>query len=316
MPAGSRCHRRHPFVARKIRQMMVEALQRFRAMIKQPRRLIGSDKNVVKAEHDHRELVRLRHQMHRRSSTTASVPSEPTTARARLKPFSGSKLVEIVAGDSARNFRITLPHQVAVARGNGVQTARTTPPSARPASRPSRHSHPRHLHPASGACRHRAERRATRHCRPFCRMRPNARRRNCCRSFRRACSDLWWPGRERRKVRTRSTAALRCACTSPGWTIATTPIGIDAEHAIHILREVEDQRGISGLTRQRGAAAARQAAGNRFRAPVRPPDRDVALVPRNDHADAARDDNSRRRSNRARSEAPSKRTSPSIERRN
>ena len=40
------------------------------------------------------------------------MPSEPTSARARLRPALGQKLVEIVAGDAARNFRVAPPNLV------------------------------------------------------------------------------------------------------------------------------------------------------------------------------------------------------------
>ena len=79
---GQQPHRVEPLGAREVGQMMVEALERLRAMLQNPRHLVGGEVDVVEAEHHQREPSRTRHQPERRGERDrrACPPSRPARA--------------------------------------------------------------------------------------------------------------------------------------------------------------------------------------------------------------------------------------------
>ncbi len=55
------------------------------------------------------------------SRTVAQVPSDPTSARATWKPFSGQQVIQVVSGDAARDVGILPADLLAVTIGQGLQ---------------------------------------------------------------------------------------------------------------------------------------------------------------------------------------------------
>ena len=90
--------------------MMVEALERLRAMLQNPWHLVGGEVDVVEAEHHQREPSRTRHEPERRGERHAKGPLGTDQRARQIVPAFGQKLVEVVAGDAARNFRIAPPN--------------------------------------------------------------------------------------------------------------------------------------------------------------------------------------------------------------
>jgi hypothetical protein len=73
-PRGQQIHRRDAFFPRDVRQVMIEAFERLRPMSQHPRHLIGGEENIVEADHHEREMLRLRHEAHRRIQNRGECP--------------------------------------------------------------------------------------------------------------------------------------------------------------------------------------------------------------------------------------------------
>ena len=109
---GQQAHCVESLGAREVRQMMVEALERLRAMLQNPRHLVGGEVNIVEAEHHQREASRTGHQPQRRRERDPERPFRADQRARQVAPALRQKLVEVVAGDAARNFRITPPNLI------------------------------------------------------------------------------------------------------------------------------------------------------------------------------------------------------------
>ncbi len=101
-----------PFGAREVGQMMVEALERLRAMLQNPRHLVGGEVDVVEAEHHQRKPARARHQPERRGERDRQCALRADQRAREVVAALRQKLVEVVAGDAAWNFRIAPPNLV------------------------------------------------------------------------------------------------------------------------------------------------------------------------------------------------------------
>ena len=128
---------------------------------------------------------------------------------------------------------------------------------------------------------------------------PNARRRSCCRSCRRACCGRGSTGsgpKVRCAARPRRAGSSR---TQPGSTAREAALRIDLEDAVQVLGEIDHDGDVAALAGQAGAAAARE---NRraMLAADRDGRDDIFDGPAARRRRSAPADNSRRRSSRAR----------------
>ena len=113
-PAGSRFDRRHPLCAREVRQMMVEAFQRLRAMLEHPRHLIGREKTSSKPSTTSARCAGLRHQPHRRIENRRQRPFRADHRARQIEAVLRQQFVEIVARYATRNFRISRRESIAI----------------------------------------------------------------------------------------------------------------------------------------------------------------------------------------------------------
>ena len=94
---GQQTHRSESLGARKVGQMLIEALKRLRMMLEYPRHLVGGDIDIVEAEHHQREPSRARNQPERRADRHAKRPFGTDQRAGQVVPALGQKLVKVVA---------------------------------------------------------------------------------------------------------------------------------------------------------------------------------------------------------------------------
>ena len=111
-PGGQKPHTRHLFDSRELRKILVEAFQRFRAMLEQPRRLIRRDKNVVEAQHGQPDFLRARDTSNRRAQNRGERALGANDRARDIEATLRHQLVKIVAGDASRQFREMRAHRI------------------------------------------------------------------------------------------------------------------------------------------------------------------------------------------------------------
>ncbi len=103
-PGGQKSHARHRLDARKLGKILIEAFQRFGAMLEQPRRLIRRDEYVVEAEHDQPEFVRAWHGSYCRADDCGERTLRANDCAGKVEAPLRHQLVEVVARDAARKL--------------------------------------------------------------------------------------------------------------------------------------------------------------------------------------------------------------------
>ena len=178
------------------------------------------------------------------SVSTPRVPSLPVRARATSPPCSGSRRVQGVAGDPARQFGEAgaQQRQLAVDQRRRSPSAGAGPVAGRRAQ------------PLAAVGQRRP---APARCRRWCPRPPSASRTSCCRSCRRGCSGCGWTGRGRSVSPCGAAASWSRSSTTPGWTTAVRASGSSATMPVHVAGEVQDHAGAGRLPGDRGPAAAR-----------------------------------------------------------
>ena len=101
-PGGEKSHARHRLDARELGKILIEAFQRFGAMLEQPRRLIRRDEYVVESEHDQPEILRARHGSYRRADDCGERALRANDCAGKVEAPLRHQLVEVVARDAAR----------------------------------------------------------------------------------------------------------------------------------------------------------------------------------------------------------------------
>ena len=111
-PGGQKPHARHLLDSRELGKILVEAFQRFRAMLEQPRRLIRRDKNVVEAEHRQPDFLRARDTSNCRAQNCGERALRANDRARNIEATLRHQLVKIVARHASRQFREMRAHRI------------------------------------------------------------------------------------------------------------------------------------------------------------------------------------------------------------
>ena len=109
---GQKPHTRHLLDARELGQILIEAFERFGTMLEHPRRLIRCDEDVVEAEHGQRDFLRARHGSNRGAQNRGERALGADDRARDIEAALRHQLVEVVAGDAARQFREMRAHRI------------------------------------------------------------------------------------------------------------------------------------------------------------------------------------------------------------
>ena len=177
------------------------------------------------------------------SSTTASVPSEPTRNRSKPAPVLGQQVLEGVAGDLPAE-----PAELGADRARGARRPGRRAAASVAGARSSR------SRPLPVGERHRQRRPRCRRC---VRSRAPGSRRRCCRSSRRWCSGCASTGRARSAARAAAASLLQGGVHHPGLHHAPSArSGSTAEHLVELPAGVDHDARPDRVAGDRGAGAA------------------------------------------------------------
>ena len=209
------------FAAHEVDEQAVKAFQANRPMFEGARNSIGGDEGVVEASTVRTRKGGLAVRFSVAETTLAQVPSDAHQGARNVKAVLGKQIVEVVAGDAARNAREFLPDQVGVAVAQAGQAGIDLPFAPAGADRGFELVRG-WCGRRSCACRRRERCRGIQRCRRLCRRAGHGRRNCCCRSCRPACSGCAWPDRARRSGddsrQLRAGGRERCpARRAPAW---------------------------------------------------------------------------------------------------
>ena len=111
-PGRQKPHARHLLDPRELGKILVEAFQRFGTMLKQPRRLIRRDKDIVEAEHGQPDFLRARDTSNcgaqNRGERAFRADDRARDVEAALR----HQLVKIVSRHASRQFREMRAHRI------------------------------------------------------------------------------------------------------------------------------------------------------------------------------------------------------------